>query len=130
MNITDYLIAKKIFGGGSSPAVDPNSIVGTWKFNEEIEYDGTVKTFDVTFCTGAAHDVLYVQIISGNYEYASLQFLTPDGTLSDVYDDGWYEFSPERSIYIPKDPADDAFASWLKANATKISGGTEQTFRP
>lgn len=103
-------------GGGAD-----NSIVGTWVFNNYVYADKTVR-FQVDFeCEGTQYNELDVNVDTHNA--VKMYYCDRDGG-TDVYDEGWY--IPEyKTIKILSDPNNDDFAAWLKANATKQGGSSD-----
>lgn len=106
-------INAKVENIKATGGVADNVIVGTWVFNDaltlpdsNIQYD-----FDFTY-----NEVKCIGM--GLFADSVTYYLSKDAY--DVYDaeNGWSN-EIHKTIVILTEPADDTFASWLKANATK-----------
>lgn len=116
-----------------------DSIVGTWLFNDTLtetgwallETDNTTISVDFNFeCNGNE----YTGITAKNY-YDSSSFyhrsISFNGKSGLVYTFRYYRSSNNKNLYdhwyddtyktitIKSEPTDEAFITWLKANATK-----------
>ena len=137
MNITELAIYKKMFGGGGS-SVGPNSIVGTWVFNETLTSAIQVLDTQEKFNSGCIYRPFkfsYVNADGNLVNVESFRCALINGTFDDWtyensiyvedeegfwgYDDGWYN-EKYRTIIITEEPSAEV-ASWLKANAVKQS---------
>lgn len=106
-------INAKVENIKATGGVADNGIVGTWVFNDALTLPDSNIQYDIDFtynevkCSGMA-------LFSDSVTY----YLSEDAY--DVYEaeDGWSN-EIYKTIVILTEPADDTFASWLKANATK-----------
>ena len=111
--------------GGDSDADD--SIVGTWVFNDELTMpDEMPSRFNCDFYVETQMDgtqrldEFYILPTDEQMGYWSISYYRDDYNIEDVYESN-YGWAAERykTIKITKEPTDQAFISWLKANATK-----------
>lgn len=113
----EEMFLSKIGGGGGADDI----VVGTWVFNERIELPGT--SFNVVFTSNGYNYDLMDDF--GGFLYVSNQ----NGVADNVYleNSGWSK-EEYRTIEILEEPTDKDFIDWLKANATKVSGGGGSAF--
>lgn len=121
---------------GSLAIVDSNSIIGTWKFNEVLNFDalhlsghyGGHAVRIIAYDTTGAFDV-FGSISFRDYPNSPIT-MDFGGTLAyDVQSGGWDDTCGAIAIYTnPIFISSDAFTesdfiAWLNQNATRISGG-------
>lgn len=105
-------------------AVEDDSIVGTWVFNDTISFEGmTSNTY--YYLNYISNDVLYDRLYFGSSSLGwSLSYLGVDTSTYSVYTQRaqWQKGDGYKTIVISSgDDIDDTiFANWLKANATKV----------
>ena len=126
MNIIEYAKFKKMFGGGGSA---DDSIVGTWQFKEVPNLEGQDAVYMVHFKVNSPE---YGGIITCHGFYidpSCTEYQTDeDGYCGyDIYS-GW-QYEEYKVITILEEPTDEAFITWLKANAIK-QGGTMPSTTP
>lgn len=118
--------------GGDSDADD--SIVGTWVFNDELTMPDEFGSFYFDYSVDTQMDgtqrlaEVCIFTIDEQMGYWGISYYGSDYNIEDVYESN-YGWATERykTIKITKEPTDQAFISWLKENATKISGGSSGT---
>lgn len=104
-------------GGGSN-----DSIVGTWVFNEELTFP--------TLANPDENNDYYVDFESNNIRFN--RFVLGETYMSyyddvygrdhdEVYNDGYWLLEELKTITIIKEPTDEEFITWLRANAVKQS---------
>lgn len=104
------------------PEEDENSIVGTWYFNDSINLD-SFPNFVVEFTNNGIDYVsmsVYDNDGATSPRHKYFYYHTAD-TATQVYysgSDTWYD-ETYRTIVITSKSTDEAFITWLKANATK-----------
>lgn len=124
MNITEYAIAKKMFGSGGGSGGSGESMIGTWVFNDELifpsveggEWVSYQLVFVGTDSNGASisFDTLILKPSALTVDYYDGASQTE---LSGIYDDGWME-EFYKTIKILKEPSAETSAL-IKANAKK-----------
>lgn len=151
MNITEFAMFKIMAGKGGGGGAD-DSIVGTWVFNERLtsaitdidSQEKFNKLFDEGYHFSVKGYAIYpegqipietIQCVYFAQYYEMDEFIYNAGRIevaeqNDAIgynsDDGWIG---SREIVITEQPAPEV-ATWLKANATKVSGGSNEPESP
>jgi hypothetical protein len=142
MNILEYAIARKLFGGSGGGTTD-DSIVGTWVFNDVLTpinkpFEEGFEEIKVPFVA-----TLFNRGVDGYYPfYYDTIIVVGDPTLMEEVDFATYNnndlSSAENAYYFADegwgsgiqtpvkitflaDTNDTVFKEWLKANATKLT---------
>lgn len=108
-------------------ATKEESIVGTWVFNDELTMPDEMSShFNCDFYVETEMDgtqrlsEVYIFNIDEQIGYWGISYYGSEYNIEDVYESeyGWATQS-YKTIKIAKEPTDQAFIAWLKANATK-----------
>lgn len=99
---------------------EAESIVGTWVFNDGVADDLdtiTPNTFSFNFTSNGNSYTSFVTQYGGEFGMAQIYY---DSTLAYGGDmDTSWQNEAYKTINITSEPTDEAFITWLKANATK-----------
>lgn len=129
------LISKTVTENGTykaSEEVDDSTIVGTWVFNDTLVYENLGLTsggsfaIDAIFGNGKNIDRLYPYKISSSGDYIASYHSVGAGSTTTPYfynySDNVWSSEDYKTITINSE-VNDTLEAWIKANATKTSGG-------
>lgn len=132
MNILEYAIAKKLFGGPGGGTSGDDELIGKWVLNTApldmsylprylCHFEGVIKTYVPYKAEDGYSPIVAISNLNSG-STTNLGTTLFDTTVAFVDGNGNFinDFNGELDI-LAVDNCTDEFKAWLKANATKVS---------